>query len=37
MSEIQIKTNNRPRKNLGYQKPYELFFNFINQKIAFAS
>lgn len=37
MSEIQRKINNRPRKNLGFQKPYEVFFNFINQKIAFAS
>ena len=37
ISEIQMKLNNRPRKNIGYQKPYEIFFNFINQKIAFAS
>lgn len=37
INKIQMKINNRPRKNLGYQKPYEVFFNFINQKIAFAS
>ena len=37
INEVQTKLNNRPRKNLGYQKPYEIFFNFINQKIAFAS
>lgn len=32
INEIQTKINNRPRKNLGFQKPYEVFFNFINQK-----
>ena len=32
INEIQMKINNRPRKNLGFQKPYEVFFNFINQK-----
>lgn len=37
IKQVQMKLNNRPRKNLGYQKPYEIFFNFINQKIAFAS
>ena len=34
---IQMKINRRPRKNLGYEKPFELFYNFINRKIAFAS
>jgi IS30 family transposase len=32
IKEIQMKLNNRPRKNLGYQKPFEIFFNFINPK-----
>lgn len=37
INEIQIKLNNRPRKNLGFYKPIEIFSKFINQKIAFAS
>jgi len=37
LKEIQRKINRRPRKNLGFEKPFELFYNFINQKIAFAS
>jgi transposase, IS30 family len=37
INEIQIKLNNRPRKNLGFEKPIEVFSKFINQKIAFAS
>lgn len=37
INEIQIKINRRPRKNLGFEKPVNLFYNFINQKIAFAS
>lgn len=36
LKQIQMKINRRPRKNLGYEKPFELFFNFINQKVAFA-
>ena len=36
INQIQIKINNRPRKNIGYEKPVKLFYNFINQKIAFA-
>ena len=36
IKQIQMKINRRPRKNLGYEKPFELFFNFINQKVAFA-
>ncbi len=34
---IQMKINRRPRKNLGFEKPFELFYNFINQNVAFAS
>lgn len=37
IKEIQRKINKRPRKILGFNKPVELFFNFINQKFAFAS
>ena len=37
LKSIQMKINRRPRKNLGYEKPFEIFYNFINQKIAFAS
>ena len=34
---IQHKLNSRPRKNLNYQKPFEIFYKFVNGKIAFAS
>ena len=37
LKSIQMKINRRPRKNLGYEKPFELFYNFINQNVAFAS
>lgn len=37
INQIQIKINNRPRKNLNYDKPFELFFKFVNKKVAFAS
>ena len=37
LKEIQIKINNRPRKNLDFEKPVDIFFNFINNKVAFAS
>lgn len=37
MKEIQIKINRRPRKNLNFEKPVTIFYNFINQKVAFAS
>jgi IS30 family transposase len=37
LKQIQMKINSRPRKNLGFEKPFELFYNFINQKVAFAS
>lgn len=35
LREIQVKINNRPRKNLNFDKPVKLFYNFINQKVAF--
>lgn len=37
LKSIQVKINRRPRKNLGFEKPFELFYNFINQNVAFAS
>ena len=37
LSQIQMKINRRPRKKLGFNKPFELFYNFINHKVAFAS
>jgi IS30 family transposase len=37
LKEIQYKINRRPRKNLDYEKPVDLFYNFINPKVAFAS
>lgn len=37
LKDIQMKINRRPRKNIGFEKPYELFYNFINHKVAFAS
>ena len=37
LKSIQMKINRRPRKNLGFEKPFELFYNFINQNVAFAS
>ena len=37
IKDIQMKINRRPRKKLGFEKPFELFYNFINQKVAFAS
>ncbi len=37
LKEIQRKINRRPRKNLGFEKPFELFYNFVNNKVAFAS
>jgi IS30 family transposase len=36
LKEIQTKINNRPRKNLDFEKPVAIFYNFINQKVAFA-
>jgi IS30 family transposase len=37
LKQIQMKINRRPRKKLGFKKPFELFYNFINHKVAFAS
>ena len=37
LKSIQMKINRRPRKNLEFEKPFELFYNFINQNVAFAS
>ena len=37
LKQIQQKINNRPRKNLNFEKPVTIFYNFINQKVAFAS
>jgi len=37
INEIQRKINNRPRKNLNYEKPFEIFYNFVNREVAFAS
>ena len=34
---IQHKINRRPRKNLNYDNPKNLFYKFVNQKVAFAS
>lgn len=35
--EIQYKINRRPRKKLNYEHPKNKFFNFVNNKVAFAS
>lgn len=37
LKEIQTKINNRPRKNLDFEKPVDIFYNFINKKVAFDS
>lgn len=37
IKEIQHKINRRPRKNLNYETPKNLFYKFVNQKVAFAS
>jgi IS30 family transposase len=31
INEIQRKINNRPRKNLNYNKPFELFYKFVKE------
>jgi|GEM_PF-3573405 IS30 family transposase len=36
INKIQYKLNNRPRKNLNFLKPIEVFYTFLNRKIAFA-
>ena len=37
IKSIQHKINRRPRKNLNYDNPKNLFYKFVNQKVAFAS
>lgn len=37
IKNIQYKINNRPRKNLNYDNPKNLFYKFVNQNVAFAS
>jgi IS30 family transposase len=37
LKNIQAKINNRPRKKLNFEKPVNIFFKFVNQKVAFAS
>jgi len=37
LKQIQEKINRRPRKNLNFEKPVTIFYNFINHKLAFAS
>jgi len=37
ITEIQYKINRRPRKNLNYDCPKNIFYNFVNNKVAFAS
>jgi IS30 family transposase len=34
---IQYKVNRRPRKNLNYDNPKNIFYKLVNQKVAFAS
>lgn len=36
INDIQVKINKRPRKNLDYDKPVKLFYNFIDSNFAFA-
>ncbi len=37
LAEIQYKINRRPRKKLGFKTPKSLFFNFVEQNVAFVS
>jgi IS30 family transposase len=37
IKDIQYKINRRPRKNLNYDSPKNLFYKFVNEKVAFAS
>jgi len=37
IKEIQYKINRRPRKNLNYDSPKNIFYKFVNKKVAFAS
>ncbi len=34
--DIQYKINRRPRKKLNYDNPKNIFYNFVNKKVAFA-
>jgi len=36
IKEIQHKINRRPRKNLNYDNPKNIFYKFVNKKVAFA-
>lgn len=37
IKDIQYKINRRPRKNLNYETPKNIFYKFVNRKVAFAS
>ena len=37
IKQIQYKINRRPRKKLNYESPKNIFFKFVNRKVAFAS
>lgn len=37
INDIQYKINRRPRKKLNYDSPKNIFFKFVNNKVAFAS
>ena len=36
IKEIQYKINNRPRKNLNFYSPKEIFFRYLHPKVAFS-
>jgi IS30 family transposase len=36
IKDIQHKINRRPRKNLNYENPKNIFYKFVNKKVAFA-
>ncbi len=35
LNEIQMKINIRSRKNLGFQKPFKLFYKFVKGNVIF--
>ncbi len=35
--EIQYKLNRRPRKNLNFDNPKNIFYNFVNNNVAFGN
>lgn len=37
IKEIQHKINRRPRKNINFENPKNLFYKFVNNKVAFVS